>query len=174
MEGHEMHVEFIEVSSLAIEQLLLHHSRHVTAVGTTSLRTIESLYWLGVKTIQQPTIEPHQLVLHQWDAYELPGNFSVQESLESLIGWMTRNNMERLITKTQLLIAPGYTIRIPKALVTNFHQPQSTLLLLVAAMVGKQWKQLYQYALEHEFRFLSYGDGCLLFTSTPSAEVTPA
>jgi S-adenosylmethionine:tRNA ribosyltransferase-isomerase len=164
MEGHNMHAEFIDVPVALIQQLLDYSNKHITVVGTTTLRTVESLYWLGVKTILHPTIKPEELVIHQWDAYELnASNITVQEALTALLHYMGKQGWERLITRTQLLITPGYTIRIPRALVTNFHQPQSTLLLLVAAFAGDNWKNMYQYALEHEFRFLSYGDGCLLF-----------
>jgi S-adenosylmethionine:tRNA ribosyltransferase-isomerase len=118
---------------------------------------------LGVKAVQNPAIKPEELVIHQWDAYELDAaGVTVQAALQSLLAYMQGQQWDRLITKTQLLITPGYTIRIPHALVTNFHQPQSTLLLLVAAFAGADWRSIYQYALEHEFRFLSYGDGCLL------------
>jgi S-adenosylmethionine:tRNA ribosyltransferase-isomerase len=164
MEGHEMHSEFIDVSPALIQQLIDYSDQHITAVGTTSLRTIESLYWLGVKTILNRAIAPEELVIRQWDAYELEAaSISSREALTSLLQYMQQQQWERLITKTQLLITPGYSIRIPRALVTNFHQPQSTLLLLVAAFAGSEWKSIYQYALEHQFRFLSYGDGCLLF-----------
>ena len=164
MEGHEMHAEFIDVPAALIQQLIDYTDRFVTVVGTTSLRTVESLYWLGVKTLLTPSIAPETLVIHQWDAYELDAaNITVHEALTSLLRYMEQHQWERLITKTQLLITPGYTIRIPRALVTNFHQPQSTLLLLVAAFAGNEWRNIYEYALEHEFRFLSYGDGCLLF-----------
>jgi S-adenosylmethionine:tRNA ribosyltransferase-isomerase len=164
MEGHPMHAEFIDVSVELIQQIKDYAGEHITVVGTTSLRTVESLYWLGVKTILFPSLRPEELVIHQWDAYELDAaNISADEALTSLLNYIEQQEWDRLITKTQLLITPGYTIRIPKALVTNFHQPQSTLLLLVAAFAGDNWKSIYQYALEHEFRFLSYGDGCLLF-----------
>jgi S-adenosylmethionine:tRNA ribosyltransferase-isomerase len=164
MEGHDMHAEFIDVPETLIRQLISYSEQHITVVGTTSLRTVESLYWLGVKTILSPSLAPEDLVIYQWDAYEMEaGNITVQEALTSLLQYMKQQQWERLITKTRLLITPGYTIRIPKALVTNFHQPQSTLLLLVAAFAGSNWKNIYEYALEHEFRFLSYGDGCLLF-----------
>lgn len=164
MDGHEMHVEFIDVPATLIQQLIDYSGKHITVVGTTSLRTVESLYWLGVKTLLTPAITPGELVVHQWDAYELDAaHITVEEALSALLGYMQKHQWERLITKTQLLITPGYSIRIPRALVTNFHQPQSTLLLLVAAFAGNAWRSLYEYALEHEFRFLSYGDGCLLF-----------
>jgi S-adenosylmethionine:tRNA ribosyltransferase-isomerase len=164
MDGHEMHVEFIDVPATLIQQLIDYSDKHITVVGTTSLRTVESLYWLGIKTILHPDLIPGELVIRQWDAYELDAtHITAAEALNSLLQYMRKHQWERLITKTQLLITPGYTIRIPRALVTNFHQPQSTLLLLVAAFAGNEWRSLYEYALEHEFRFLSYGDGCLLF-----------
>jgi S-adenosylmethionine:tRNA ribosyltransferase-isomerase len=104
------------------------------------------------------------LELQQWEAYELAKkNFPVKDALESLLQWMDQHKTDRLITKTQILIAPGYVFKIVKGLITNFHQPQSTLLLLVAALVGKDWIKIYDYALQHEFRFLSYGDGSLLW-----------
>ena len=164
MEGHEMHSEYIDVSQKTIAGILknLHHP--IIAVGTTSLRTIESLYGLGLKVKSGPSILPGNLSLLQWEVYDrLAENITAAESLQSLLDWMNRNNLEKLVTKTQLIIAPGYKMKIVKGLVTNFHQPQSTLLLLVAAMIGKEWKNVYQYAMENNFRFLSYGDGCLLW-----------
>ncbi|WEK37721.1 MAG: S-adenosylmethionine:tRNA ribosyltransferase-isomerase [Candidatus Pseudobacter hemicellulosilyticus] len=174
MEAHNMHLEFIDVTAISIRELLQHLDGHITAVGTTSLRTIESLYWLGVKTLHTPELAPEELTIGQWDAYELPGHYTANAALTSLLAYMEKKGWERLLTKTQLLIAPGYTIRIPKALVTNFHQPQSTLLLLVAAFVGADWRRIYDFALQQEFRFLSYGDGCLLFTPPASSAGTPA
>ena len=158
MNEHEMHAEFIDVSIEFIESILT--DKTIIPVGTTSLRTLESLYWLGVKAISNNT----GLELFQWDAYELPQDIKKEEALLGLINWMKNNNSNRLITKTQLLIAPGYQLRIAKGLVTNFHQPQSTLLLLVAAIIGNDWRKVYNYALENNFRFLSYGDGCLLLS----------
>ena len=164
MLSHEMHAEFIEVSRAFIETLLsgLHHK--IIAVGTTSLRTMESLYWLGVKTKLNPTIAPGELPLAQWEPYELAEqNASAEEALQSLLDWLSDHQLERLITKTQIIIAPGYRFRIIHALITNFHQPQSTLLLLVAAITGDNWKTIYDHALQNDFRFLSYGDGNLLW-----------
>lgn len=167
IEEHEMHTEFIDVPATLIENLLQYIDKTVVSVGTTSLRTIESLYWLGVKTIMQPSISLDLLQVYQWDAYEADAeNISAKEALQSLLQWMKQNNLSRLITKTQIIIAPGYTLKIAKALITNFHQPQSTLLLLVAALIGDDWRKVYDYALENNFRFLSYGDGCLLFPVT--------
>ncbi|OQP47766.1 S-adenosylmethionine tRNA ribosyltransferase [Niastella yeongjuensis] len=164
MGEHPMHAEFIDVNTGTIARILQYLDKHITVVGTTSLRTIESLYWLGVKTVHEPNLPLEDLVVHQWDPYELNGMpVTAKAALESLLQYMHARKMDRIITKTSLLIAPGYTFQIPRALVTNFHQPQSTLLLLVAAFVGNDWRKIYTYALENEFRFLSYGDGCLLF-----------
>ena len=164
MNEHEMHAEFIDVSRSFIDNLQQHLSQNIITVGTTSLRTVESLYWLGVKTIIAPEISPYELSVSQWDPYEMDASgISAGAALQSLSNWLQQHGMERLITKTQIIIAPGYTFRIIKALITNFHQPQSTLLLLVAAITGRDWRNIYNYALENDFRFLSYGDGCLLW-----------
>jgi S-adenosylmethionine:tRNA ribosyltransferase-isomerase len=165
MESHEMHAEFIEVSKNTIELLVANLSKNIITVGTTSLRTIESLYWLGVKAYYGELNPAADLVqLSQWEPYEKnPTQVSAAAALLALNNWLEKNNMDKLVAKTQIIIAPGYTLQIANALVTNFHQPQSTLLLLVAAVVGENWRQVYEYALEHEFRFLSYGDGCLLW-----------
>ncbi|UAY51904.1 S-adenosylmethionine:tRNA ribosyltransferase-isomerase [Ferruginibacter albus] len=166
MEGHEMHSEWIDVTMHTIKNMIANVNHTVVAVGTTSLRTIESLYWLGVKTILYPEIIPADLTIYQWDVYESPlseSTYQVEEALSSLLQWMEKNSKEHLITSTQILIAPGYQFRIAKAIITNFHQPNSTLLLLVAAAVGNYWKNIYNYALQNDFRFLSYGDGSLLF-----------
>lgn len=164
MEGHEMHAEWIEVSIQTIEDLLLLADKPVVAVGTTSLRTLESLYWMGVKTILEPGLK--HLQLNQWEVYEEPlvnSNISARESLSFLQNWLKVNKQERLFTRSQILIAPGYVFKIANVLITNFHQPGSTLLLLVAAAVGEDWKKIYGHAMQHDFRFLSYGDGSLLF-----------
>lgn len=164
MQEHEMHAEFIDVSVAFIEKLVkqLHHP--VVAVGTTSLRTLESLYWLGVKIKQDPYTISEALPVSQWEPYDLTENtITAHDALQALLVWLTQRKMERLITKTQIIIAPGYTFRVVSGLITNFHQPQSTLLLLVAAITGENWKKIYGYALENDFRFLSYGDGSLLW-----------
>jgi len=166
MEDHEMHSEWMDVKIKMIEALLLNLHHNITATGTTSLRTIESLYWLGVKTILNPEIAQEKLVIHQWDVYEeflAENNYTSLEALSALIKWMKKNNLEQLVTKTQILISPGYKFKIANSLITNFHQPNSTLLLLVAAAVGDSWRKIYDYALKNDFRFLSYGDGSLLF-----------
>ncbi len=168
MQEHEMHTEFIEVRKELIENLLLHLNGNIIAVGTTSLRTMESLYWLGVKTIIDPDILSEQLSLQQWDAYDLTDeDISAENALKSLLHWMKKNNCATLFTKTQIIIAPGYDLKIADALITNFHQPQSTLLLLVAALVFDDWRKMYDYALANNFRFLSYGDGSLIWKTPP-------
>ncbi|MBL7702328.1 MAG: S-adenosylmethionine:tRNA ribosyltransferase-isomerase [Ferruginibacter sp.] len=164
MEDHEMHAEWIDVCATMIENLIARLNKTIVAVGTTSLRTLESLYWMGVKANSNQAIE--QLNISQWEVYEAPlaaTELSAKEALSSLLAWLKKNNRQRLFTQSQILIAPGYHFRIAKAIVTNFHQPQSTLLLLVAAAIGQEWKEIYKHAMENDFRFLSYGDGSLLF-----------
>jgi S-adenosylmethionine:tRNA ribosyltransferase-isomerase len=164
MQGHLMHAEWIDVSTTTIVNLINSLSNGIIAVGTTSLRTLESLYWLGVKAHQQP--DAASLQLSQWDVYEPPlsnTTLTAVEALQALLHWMLQRNMAALFTQTQLLIMPGYRFRMARAIVTNFHQPQSTLLLLVAAAIGPGWRSIYDYALNNDFRFLSYGDGSLLF-----------
>jgi len=152
------------VSREAIDELhrTLISGRPVIAVGTTSARTIESLYWLGRKAHSAPDIEFPGLAVNQWDAYEETNTVPTEAALKSLLEWMDSQNLPQLITTTQLLITPGYRWRLCRGLITNFHQPESTLLLLVASLVGENWRKVYQYALDRGFRFLSYGDGCLL------------
>jgi S-adenosylmethionine:tRNA ribosyltransferase-isomerase len=163
---HDMHAEFIQVNVHTIQLLLRHLHTNIIAVGTTSLRTIESLYWLGVKIIRQPSILPQDCFTDQWDAYDLDATgIETAHALQALLTWMNEHGLEDFTTKTRLLIVPGYALKLASILVTNFHQPQSTLLLLVAAVAGKNWKDIYQYALENNFRFLSYGDGCVIFSN---------
>ena len=166
MEDHEMHQEFFEVSVSLIENVLNNLENNIITVGTTSLRTLETLYWMGVKLINNKNVIcVDDIQIHQWDAYELPQNIKVEEALVTLINWMKANHMNKLFSKTQIIIAPGYTPKIANALITNFHQPKSTLLLLVSAFVNEDWRKIYNYALESNFRFLSYGDGSLLWHS---------
>lgn len=160
---HPMHAEFIEVDKKTI-QYFIDDNEQLIVVGTTSLRTIESIYWLGVKLFKHPNIQVEDLQLLQWDAYTLSEtNISKSNALNALIQWMEKNNIETLLSKTQLMILPGYSFKMASGLITNFHQPKSTLLLIIAAIVGKQWKQVYQHALNNQYRFLSYGDGCLFW-----------
>ena len=157
---HEMHVEFFSVH-LNIIQNLLANTGSVTAVGTTSLRTLESIYWLGVKMLQNDNYK-NNFFIDQWEAYSLPQDISVEQSLTKLHDWLISNKQNILFASTKIMIVPGYSFRICRKIITNFHQPQSTLLLLIGAFVGKHWKDIYQYALENNYRFLSYGDSSLL------------
>ena len=166
MQHHEMHAEWLDVSVVLIQKLIENIANNITAVGTTSVRTIESLYWMGIKTILFPEIVMTDLAIQQWEVYEEPlasVTVSALVSLQSLLEWMNKNNHENIVVKTQILIATGYYFKIIKSLITNFHQPQSTLLLLVAAAIGNNWRRVYDYAMENNFRFLSYGDGSLIF-----------
>ena len=163
MSDHEMHSEYMEVSVEAIEKIK-DRLGNIGAVGTTSLRSMESLYWLGVKAILDKDAE--ELSLQQWEVYEerlTATNISAEEALTALLNWLKNARKENIFTKTQILIAPGYRFRIANLLITNFHQPRSTLLLLVAAAIGDDWKKMYEHAMKNDFRFLSYGDGNLLF-----------
>jgi S-adenosylmethionine:tRNA ribosyltransferase-isomerase len=165
MEGHEMHAEWIDVSTNFLQQLINHISDSVFCVGTTSVRTVESLYWMGLKTFLNPGISFADLKINQWEVYEEPLKNNVcdaKTALQSLLKYLQNKNTERLFIQTQIIIAPGYSYKIANGIVTNFHQPKSTLLLLVAAMIGENWRKIYDYALTHDFRFLSYGDGCLI------------
>jgi S-adenosylmethionine:tRNA ribosyltransferase-isomerase len=159
MEDHVMHAEWIDVTRKFIEELKAAKGP-VIPVGTTALRTLESLYWMGVKALSGAL----DLTLTQWAVYEeLPQDIPPAGAFAGLLAWMDREGRDRVLTQTQLLIAPGYRPRVAGALVTNFHQPGSTLLLLVAALIGEDWKKVYRHALTHGFRFLSYGDGSLLW-----------
>jgi len=164
IEGHEMHTETISVRRETINRLIAHHGEAI-AVGTTSVRTLESLYYMGLKVIANPDIDETGLHVTQWEPYEessLTAYPSPIASLQALGAWMDRRGESVLHSSTQIIIAPGYDYKIVKMLVTNFHQPQSTLLLLVSAFVHGDWHRIYDYALSHDFRFLSYGDSSLL------------
>lgn len=166
MAQHEMHAEWIDVSVSFIETLINNISHGIFCVGTTSVRTIESLYWMGLKALLNPNIEFENLQINQWDVYEedlQSNNCSPEVALRALLDFLNSQNVEKLLIQTQIIIAPGYQFKIAKGMITNFHQPKSTLLLLVAAMIGENWKDIYDYALAREFRFLSYGDGCLIY-----------
>lgn len=170
IEAHEMHSEFFEVSVELIKKLMAKSSNKIIAVGTTSLRTLESLYWMGVKIRQRSAVNGQQnipiddITIHQWDVYELDAeNIPVEDALRALVEWMAVHKLDKLIAKTQIIIAPPYKLKVADILITNFHQPKSTLLLLVAAVIGNDWKKVYDYALNNNFRFLSYGDSCLFF-----------
>ena len=160
--GHEMHVEKVQISSDNLNNLITHIGRHkpVIPVGTTTVRTLESVYWFGVKLHLNPNLEA--MHVQQWDPYKLEDNaIPVGQAFDNVLAWMDRLGVATLFGDTQLLIAPGYKYHVIDGLITNFHQPRSTLLLLVSALVGDDWKRCYRYALDHGFRFLSYGDSCL-------------
>lgn len=161
IEGHEMHTEYICVNRETIEKLIRHDGQAI-AVGTTSVRTLESLYYMGAKLRENKNLTEEQLHVCQWEPYEYEGNITAVEALTELLEYLNRNGRKALHTSTQIIIAPGYDYKIVKMLVTNFHQPQSTLLLLVSAFVKGDWRTIYDYALAHDFRFLSYGDSSLI------------
>ena len=157
---HEMHVEKIEISRSNIECILNHLGHTVIPVGTTTVRTIESVYWFGVKLSRNSKLDAMHVM--QWDPYELESlSVSTEHAYKNVLQWMDEHGIEQLEGDTQLMIAPGYRYHVISGLITNFHQPKSTLLLLVSALVGDAWKECYRYALDHQFRFLSYGDSCL-------------
>ena len=160
---HPMHTEYIAVRRHTIERILAHQCE-VIAVGTTSVRTLESLYYMGLKVLANPDLTEDALHVSQWEPYDQPTADSPQPSvaLQALLDWMSRRQLTVLHSSTQIIIAPGYNYHIVKMLITNFHQPQSTLLLLVSAFVKGDWRRIYDYALAHDFRFLSYGDSSLL------------
>ena len=182
IEGHEMHTEYISVNRTTLQRLIDHDGQAI-AVGTTSVRTLESLYYMGLTVMKQPDATEEQLHVSQWQPYNqekkeapqstgvlvpqsvgaLNEEISAVEALKALANYMDRHGLEALHSSTQIIIAPGYRYHIVKAIVTNFHQPQSTLLLLVSAFVGGDWHTIYDYALGHDFRFLSYGDSSILF-----------
>ncbi len=165
IEGHEMHSEYIFVTKHTIERLLAHDASAI-AVGTTSVRTLESLYYIGVTLQSNPDVSENDLHVRQWMPYEYadsePNPISAKQALQNIKDYLDRNALDALHTSTQIIIAPGYDYKIVKMLVTNFHQPQSTLLLLVSAFVKGDWHKIYDYALANDFRFLSYGDSSLL------------
>ena len=161
IEGHEMHTEYISVRRQTLEKLLQHDCRAI-AVGTTSVRTLESLYYMGLKAMRNPALHEEQLHVSQWEPYEEKAQVPPMMAIQALLEWLDRNGLNVLHSSTQIIIAPGYDYKIVRMLVTNFHQPQSTLLLLVSAFVHGDWRRIYDYALSHDFRFLSYGDSSLL------------
>ena len=164
IEGHEMHTEYVSVRRDTIRKLIAHDGCAI-AVGTTSVRTLESLYYMGLKVIKNHDASEDELHVNQWEPYDTETSVSTVESLTALGAWMDAHGLEVLHSSTQIIIAPGYEYHIVKMLVTNFHQPQSTLLLLVSAFVKGDWHKIYDYALENDFRFLSYGDSSLLIPS---------
>ena len=165
--GHEMHNEFFSVCKETLK-MLLNHKGKIVVVGTTSMRTLESLYYIGKKLIENPKISASDLSVNQWEPYEEPSlnpssSLTSSASLQAIIDYLEDSGQDSLISSTRLMIAPGYTFHYPDGLITNFHQPQSTLLLLVSAFAGKNWKSIYDYALSNNYRFLSYGDSSIIW-----------
>ena len=169
MEEHTMHSERFTVEKETIEKIIKHLNKNIIAVGTTSLRTLESLYWLGVQLSKNKNL--NEFIVNQWEPYETETDITAKESFEVLLNKMTNDSISELHAETSLIIAQGYKFNIVKGLITNFHQPNSTLLLLVSAFIGDDlpaqagWRKVYDYALKNDFRFLSYGDSSLLIAS---------
>lgn len=162
IEGHEMHTEFISVRRSSIGRIQKNLGK-IIAVGTTSVRTLESLYYIGVKLASHPDATSEELVVNQWMPYEAENNrIPVAEALQHILDYLDRHQADKLVTATQIIIAPGYEFKVVRGIITNFHQPKSTLLLLISAFVKGNWRTIYDYALSHDFRFLSYGDSSLL------------
>lgn len=167
IQDHEMHTEYICVHRQTLDKLIRHEAKAI-AVGTTSVRTLESLYYIGVKLQYNPNATEDELHVNQWEPYDdnrngkIVDGISPCQAIQNILTYLETNHLEALHTSTQIIIAPGFEYKIVKMLVTNFHQPQSTLLLLVSAFVNGDWHKIYDYALSHDFRFLSYGDSSLL------------
>lgn len=165
IDKHKMHNEQFSVSKDTIEALAKEYQRTFINVGTTTVRTLESLYWFGVRLVTNYNNEQCPIEVTQWEPYQydfdkLPAR---EEVLNCILEWMQKNKLQNITGITSLMIIPGYKYQMTDVLITNFHQPASTLLLLVSAFVGDDWRNIYDYALKNSFRFLSYGDGCLLF-----------
>ncbi|MFM7016138.1 MAG: S-adenosylmethionine:tRNA ribosyltransferase-isomerase, partial [Bacteroidota bacterium] len=162
MNDHEMHAERIKVSVGTIKDLINQKgNRKIIAIGTTSTRTLESLYWMGVQLVENK-IPLDDFYVTQWEAYENNNTISAEDSLHALLSYAKKNDLEFIEGFTQIIISPGYQFKIIDGLITNFHQPQSTLLLLVSALIGNDWRKVYEHALNNDYRFLSYGDSSLL------------
>ena len=162
-EEHDMHAEFIEVNQDLLQALIAQPDQIRVAVGTTSLRTLESIYWMGVKLLSNPDSRLEIIELQQFEAYQLPQVIPFIDAINAVLKQLILEQVDQFLTKTSLMIKPGYRIRSVDAILTNFHQPRSTLLLLIHAFVGKDWKEIYNHALNKDYRFLSYGDGSLLW-----------
>ena len=160
IKDHEMHTEQVVIHKELVEDLLKYQDEKIISVGTTTTRSLESLYWYGCKLISD---ENASFNIKQWEPYESENNITTTQSLEAVLGYMNKNEIDEIHGDTQIIIAPSYSFKIVDILITNFHQPKSTLLLLVSAFYGEQWRESYKYALENDFRFLSYGDSCLFY-----------
>jgi len=162
--GHSMHGEYFEISKETIHQLIAaKNSVKIIAVGTTSTRTLESLFWIGNQLFYNPDLNSADLIVSQWVPYDKSPVCSTKEALNAVLQWMDKRGLDHFSSKTQIIIVPGYSYKVIDGIITNFHQPESTLLLLIAALIGENWRKVYDFALENNFRFLSYGDGSLLW-----------
>lgn len=161
IKDHKMHSEHFYVTKETIE-MLIENTGKIIPVGTTSVRTIESLYWLGIKAIKDPSASDSDLSLGQWEPYFTDATIDSKDALEALLKLIKKNNSKIIHAATNIMIVPGYKFKMTNGMITNFHQPRSTLLLLISAWVGKEWKKIYNFALDNDFRFLSYGDCSLL------------
>jgi len=159
---HEMHAETVIIDKAVIQDLLAFKPDKLTVVGTTSLRSLESLFWLGQKISLNPGLDANHLFVDQWVPYNYKHIIEVQESLNTILNFLDERALEQIHFSTRLIIVPGYRFRLVNRLITNFHQPSSTLLLLVSALIGNKWRDIYNYALANNFRFLSYGDSSIL------------
>ncbi|MDD4646189.1 MAG: S-adenosylmethionine:tRNA ribosyltransferase-isomerase, partial [Bacteroidales bacterium] len=159
---HQMHAETVIIEKSVIFDLLNTSPDKLTVVGTTSLRSLESLFWLGQKISMEPDTNVNNLCVNQWDPYSYDQVIQIKESLSAILNYIEQNQLEEIRFFTRLIIVPGYQFKLVNRLITNFHQPSSTLLLLVSALIGDSWRQVYDYALDNDFRFLSYGDSSLL------------
>jgi len=156
---HKMHTEHFSVTKELIKKLISNIG-NITAVGTTTVRTLESLYVLGAKLENEQKLTDFHI--KQWEVYKLNSKISVKKALTNIINYMNNNKLDYINASTQIIIVPGYKFKLIDKLITNFHQPKSTLLLLIAAFIGEDWKKVYKYAIENDFRFLSYGDSSVL------------
>lgn len=164
---HEMHTEHFIVKRTTIEKIV-QYLGNITITGTTTVRTVESLFCVGAQIFENKDVDAEEFHVSQWEAYEYKDKYDVREILENLLSWMTAKGLEYIRCATQIMIVPGFRFRITDRLITNFHQPKSTLLLLLSAFIGDEWRKVYGYALENNFRFLSYGDSCLFLNKKES------
>ncbi|MBR3799417.1 MAG: S-adenosylmethionine:tRNA ribosyltransferase-isomerase [Bacteroidales bacterium] len=164
---HEMHTEHFIVKRTTIEKIV-QYLGNITITGTTTVRTVESLFCVGTQIFENKDVAVEEFHVSQWEAYEYKDKYDVREILENLLSWMTAKGLEYIRCATQIMIVPGFRFRITDRLITNFHQPKSTLLLLLSAFIGDEWRKVYGYALENNFRFLSYGDSCLFLNKKES------
>lgn len=164
---HEMHTEHFIVKRTTIEKIV-QYLGNITITGTTTVRTVESLFCVGTQIFENKDVDAEEFHVSQWEAYEYKDKYDAREILENLLSWMTAKGLEYIRCATQIMIVPGFRFRITDRLITNFHQPKSTLLLLLSAFIGDEWRKVYGYALENNFRFLSYGDSCLFLNKKES------